>query len=844
VARQIVFNFPLSHGLHARPASLLQEIARRFSSSISWENSRSNNRADGKSVLSLIASDTWKDDPCRIVIDGADELEAEAALKKFLENEFPRFDEVPPVFRIPGGQDQKIPRVIKKENSLYFAGTGATWGTAQAPAFVFDSFHLEPPVETDETRIVENEIRAVQEAVKNLARELTEAMDRSRNPVEKDILNAHLAIIRDNAYLEKIRDYIVSRDCSAAKAVFAAAQYFAAILQSRKSHYIRQRLADIKDISARVILSLTRGSRPFSAGTTGCGLRLTEPVILVAESILPSQFISLDKKLLKGLVLSEAGTTSHSVILARAYNIPTVAGVEHIHKKVNPGEVLIVDAGRGLVIPAPNGTLSRFYDLELVKQRQINEKNAPFISEPGAAADGKKMETAANIGSVEELESAFLNGAEGVGLFRTEWLFMNRPTAPTEEEQFAIYSRAAAIAGKRPVIIRTLDIGGDKPIPYLDLPREANPFLGYRAIRIYDDFNELIDAQLRAILRASVSGNLKIMFPMVSCMEEVLSLKKRLKAAMLGLEKEGIPFNPDIAVGIMVEIPSVVFALDEICREVDFFSVGSNDLSQYFFAADRDNPTVRYLHNPFYPPFLRLLKKIVAGVHAGGKWVGLCGEMAGNIHYLPLWVGLDFDEISLSSAGIPAVKCALRTLKSGDCKHLAAQLLRKATALQVEERLREFSRSPTGVDLITGELIDLDSGSLTRDEAVREAVNLLEIAGRIENSDEVEELVWQREDAYSTGIGFGVATPHCHSPAIKNNSIVFLKLRKPIDWESLDNQPVDMVFLLAMRASDRDKEHLRILARLSRKLMDEEFIAILRSVAKPADVISLLKECI
>ena len=844
MARQIVFNFPLTNGLHARPASQLQEIARRFSASISWENNRSNNRADGKSVLSLIASDTWKDDPCRIVIDGADELEAEAALKNFLENEFPGFDEVPPGSQIPGGQEQKIPRVIKKENTLYFAGTGAGWGIAQAPAFVFDSFHLEPPADADETKTVENEIRSVQEALNNLARELTEAVDRSRNQIEKDILNAHLAIAQDKAYLEKIADYIVSRDYSAAKAVFAAAQYFAAILQSRQSHYIRQRLADIKDISARVILSLTCGCRPSPADTAAYGIRLTGPVILIAESILPSQFISLDKKLLKGLVLSEAGTTSHSVILARAYNIPTVAGIENIHKKVNPGEVLIVDAGRGLVIPAPNATLSRFYDLEIVKQRQINEKNAPFISEPGATADGKKMETAANIGSVEELESAFSNGAEGVGLFRTEWVFMNRSTAPTEEEQFDIYSRAAAIAGNRPVIIRTLDIGGDKPIPYLDLPREANPFLGYRAIRIYNDFNELIDAQLRAILRASVPGNLKIMFPMVSCMEEVLSLKKRLKNAMLGLEKEGIPFNTGIAVGIMVEIPSVVFALDEICREVDFFSVGSNDLSQYFFAADRANPTVSYLHNPFYPSFLRLLKKIVAGIHARGKWVGLCGEMAGNIAHLPIWVGLGFDEISLASAGIPAVKSALRTLKSGECNLLVSNLLEKNTALQVEERLSEFSRAPAGVDLITGELIDLDSGSLTRDEAVREAVNLLEIAGRIENSDEVEDLVWQRENAYSTGIGFGVATPHCHSPAIKNNSIVFLKLRRPIDWQSLDNQPVDMVFLLAMRASDRDKEHLRILARLSRKLMDEEFIVKLRSVGKPADVISLLKECI
>lgn len=843
MARQIAFKFPLVHGLHARPASLIQEIARRFSASISWENDRSNNRADGKSVLSLIASDTEKDDPCRIVIDGVDELAAEEALKQFLENEFPKCDEEPPEITPPTGQEIKVPRVIKKENPLYFSGAGASRGIAKAPAFIFASFHLEPPAERLEAIIIEDEIRAVREAVNNLARELSETMDLSQNSIEKDILTAHLAIVQDKAYLEKIHDYIVSWECSAAKAVFETVQYFAAILQNRQSLYIRQRLADIKDISARVIVSLTCGCKPSSTAIAASAITLTEPIILITENILPSQFISLDKTHLRGLVLSEAGTTSHSVILARAFNIPTVTGVENIHKKMNPGEELIVDGSRGLVIPTPNATLSRFYDLEMAKQQHIYEKNAPFISVPGATADGKKMEVAANIGSVAEMESAFLNGAEGIGLFRSELIFMNRSTAPTEEEQFDIYSMAALIAGKEPLIIRTLDIGGDKPMPYLDLPNEANPFLGYRAIRIYDDFNELITTQLRALLRASAWGNLKIMFPMVACMEEVLALKNRLKTVMLDLEKEGIPFNSGVEIGIMIEIPSIVFALEKACREVDFFSVGSNDLAQYFFAADRANPTVSYLHNPFYPSFLRLLKKIVTGVHAGGKWVGFCGEIAGNIDCLPLWVGLGFDEISLSSAGIPAIKSRLKTLRFDECKNMVTGLFKKATAQQVEERLREFSRTPAKVDLITEELIDLEAGSLTRDEAIREAVNLLDASGRIENSDEVEELVWQREDEYSTGIGFGVATPHCHSPQIKNNSIVFLKLKRPIDWESLDNQPVDMVFLLAMRASDRDKEHLRILARLSRKLMDEEFIVKLRSAGKPADVIALLKEC-
>lgn len=844
MARQIVFKFPLRHGLHARPASLIQNVARRFSASITWENNRSNNRADGKSVLSLIAAETWQDDPCRIVIDGEDELEAEEALNILLANELPKCEEEPPGIGCTSEHDITIPRVIRKENPLYFAGPGVSGGISKAAAFILDSFHLEPPVDTGESRIVETEIRAVKDAINRLVLELTESMERSRNATEKDILNAHLGIVQDKGYLETIDNYIGVHNYSAPKAVFETSRYFAGILQSSKSYYIRQRLSDIKDISARVIVSLTGGCRPSSSAVNGCGIRLTEPAILIAENILPSQFISLDKKFLRGLVLSEAGTTSHSVILARAFNIPTITGIEGIHKKLNPGEVVIIDAGRGLVIPSPNTTISRFYDLEMEKQRLIKEKAVPFIQGPGATADGKKIEVAANIGSLEELESAFLNGAEGVGLFRTEWLFMNKANAPGEDEQFEIYSRAAAVAGKRPVIIRTLDIGGDKPIPYLELPKEANPFLGYRAIRIYNDFAELITAQLRAILRASAFGNLKIMFPMVCCLEEILSLKKQLKSVMLELEQEGTAFNREIAVGIMVEIPAVAFAVAEISAEVDFFSVGSNDLAQYFLAADRGNSKVSYLYNPLYPSFLRLLKKISDEAHARGKWVGLCGELAGNIDYLPIWAGLGFDEISLSSSTIPAIKASLKKLNSGACQNLVTHLLETTTALQIKERLSDFSRAQTNADLVTEELINLDSVSLTRDEAIRELVNLLEASGRIESSDEVEELVWQREEAYSTGIGFGVAIPHCNSPQVKNNSIAFIKLRKSMDWQSLDSQPVDMVFLLAIQSSDRDKEHLKILARLSRKLMDEEFIARLRGVEKPAGIISLIKECI
>ncbi|MCU0285704.1 MAG: phosphoenolpyruvate--protein phosphotransferase [Acidobacteria bacterium] len=845
MARQFIFKFPLAHGLHARPASLIQEVARRFNASISWENTRSHKYADSKSVLSLIAGEIWKDDPCRIIIDGDDELEAEKTLYTFLINELPKYEEETPGPLHPS-KEISIPRAIKKENSLYFTGTGAGSGISLAPAFIFDG--LPPGVlpsgilpGSNKPKAKAIETRDVQDAINQLRLELTRSIDQSRNLIEKNILEAHLAIVQDKTYLETIINYINKHNFSAVKAVYETAQYFTGILQNSKSYYIRQRLFDIKDISTRVVASLNRVCGASPAAVTGSDIQLKVPIILIAENILPSQFMSLDKQYLKGLILSEGGTTSHTIILARAFNIPTITGIQDIQKRITPGETVIIDAGRGLVIPSPSPSLSFFYEREMEKQQHIKEKAALFIPGPGTTADGKNLVIAANIGSIEELESAFLNGAEGIGLFRTEWLFMDKKTPPSEEEQFDIYSRAAAAAGKRPVIIRTLDIGGDKPLPYLDLAKEPNPFLGYRAIRVYNELGDLIKTQLRAIIRAAINGNLKIMFPMINCLEEIRDLKKQLQAIMKELTQEGLPFNPWISFGIMVETPAAVFALPEISEEVDFFSIGSNDLTQYFLAADRSNPKVSYIYNAFYPSFLRLLNKISAEAHSHGKWLGLCGELAGNIDYLPIWVGLGFDEISLASSTIPAVKAALKKLKTAACRKLVNQLLKTPTAQQFREMLADFSHSQSQEALLTEELINLESVSLSKEEAVRELVNLLELAGRIENSDEVEELIFKREESYSTGIGFGIAIPHCQAPQVKHNSIVFLKLKKAIDWQSLDDQPVDIILLLVIRSSHDDKEHLRILARLSRKLMDEEFAAKLRLITKPSCIIDLIK---
>lgn len=838
MTRQINFNFPLEHGLHARPASIIQEITNKFASIISWKNNRTGNSADCKSTLALMASDTWKDDPCTVFIDGHDEQEAETTIKGMLETVLPKSEEeLPEIERFSTKEIIKeihIPRIILKENNLYFAGTPANTGIARASVLVYDPGNMEPPSATEKPIIAQNEINLTKDAIHFLEMELIDSIEKSTHKTEKEILDAHLSILLDKSYIDKINEYITGEKCPASIAVYRTSNYFSTLLQHGKSVYIRQRLADIKDISNRLISRIT--GIPLKTDE----IRLTSPSILAAEDISPSDFISLDKNLLKGLILSEGGTTSHCVILARAFNIPTITGIERIHKKLHTGEDVIIDASRGLVIPSPCGAVSRFYEMELEKQTKTKKKISQYISLPGLSSDGKRLEVAANIGSVAELEAALLNGAEGVGLFRTEMIFMNRASAPTEEEQFQIYSSAAQKAGDKSIIIRTLDIGGDKPISYLDLPQEANPFLGRRAVRLYDQLGDLIDTQLRALLRASAHGNLQIMFPMIACTEEVLALKTRLTQIMQNLKEENIGFNENIPVGIMVEIPSVAFEIETLCAHIDFFSIGSNDLSQYFYAADRSNPLLGYLYSTIYPSFLRLLHQIVSTAHKQNKWVGICGEIAGNIPLLPVMLGLGFDEISLSSPSIPAIKSKLHQLDSSQCESLVSNLLRTEKACEIDSLISEFPGFHNGKGLISVEIVNTHSTSASKDEAIRELIDLLDFSDRIKNSDEIEKAVWKREAEYSTGIGFGVAIPHCQSSFIRDNSIGFLKLEKPIEWGSLDDEPVDMVIMFAVRAVDRDTAHMKMLSILSRKLMDDEFRENLRKTASPDEIVSLI----
>jgi len=548
--------------------------------------------------------------------------------------------------------------------------------------------------------------------------------------------------------------------------------------------------------------------------------------VIVAERLTVGRLLGMDRKLVRGLVLGEGAETSHTVILARSMGIATVVGVRDTGGELKSGQDVIVDGDLGLVIPRPGQEVRKYYARQIqtslrAKKRWVNVGNAP-------------IEVGANISSAGEVRLAIKNGAEGIGLFRTEMLFLDRNSPPTEDDQAAIYSEAAKAAGGKTIIIRLLDVGGDKAAEYLKLPHETNPFLGYRGVRIYEQFHELIGAQLRAILRASGAGNVKIMVPMVCCVEEMAAVREMAEKARRELADRGIAVDRMPQIGAMIEVPSAAFMMAELAKYADFFSIGSNDLTQYFLAADRGNERVASIYSCKHPAFLRLLKTIVDGAHAAGRWVGLCGEM--DDAALPLLVGMGLDEISVSVARLREVRGAMGGLDVSACGKLLEDALRCERRAEVD-KLLAAAQTRQAPAIYSEDLVLRGMGE-TKEQVIRETCDCLYVAGRGGRPQLIEEAIWRREDAYSTGFGGGFAIPHCRSPHVLADSIVICRLDKPVAWGSADDRPVDVVILLAIR--EGQGEHLKILSRLSRLVMREEFREQIRRAQTPGDLVKLL----
>ncbi|MFZ0758913.1 MAG: phosphoenolpyruvate--protein phosphotransferase, partial [Candidatus Sulfotelmatobacter sp.] len=749
---EFAFVCSLSDGLHARPASQLAEVANEFASDCFLTNLRTGSLASLKSVLAIISADVRQGDRCIVQVRGSDEQAAHAALLRFVEQVLPGCD-VPLAGTGASPGSGTLPRVLQAAGVECSFGSPVSQGIGQGKVVLLSGMVLPRGSSTPITTDPEWELGQVNRALAEVRARIREKLEHLKSPTERAVLQADLAIASDVSLAEKLTEH-VSQGKSAGQAIVEACQFFIDLLRHSESEYIRERALDIEEICLQLLEEIGGPALQTAA------IELREPSVVVAETLAPQQLLGLDRRWVKALVLEFSGATSHAVILARQYGIPTLVGVKNARVTLMQGQEVVVDAIRGFVVTEVSPVVQRFYERERTTLALRQQFSPLQTTGPALTTDGKTLEVAANASHVE-LALAFENGADGIGLFRTETIFLQRDRAPSEDEQFEIYAEAARAAAGRPVIVRTFDLGGDKAVPYLNLPAEDNPFLGYRGVRIYKEHSELLQAQLRAILRASQFGRIQIMAPMISSLEEVLQFKAAVAEAKQDLARKGIAFQSDIPIGIMIEVPAAGFILNQLCAELDFFSLGTNDLNQYFLAADRGNPKTRELSNVLHPGFLRFLKRIVDEIHAAGKWVGMCGEMAAEIRHLPLLVGLGLNEISLPAPGIPAVKKAISQLSAADCDRLLKDVMACREKAEIEDLLQRARPVLPAQPLVSNELVRLGSESKNKEEAMQEIVDAFYIAGRTEDRQRLEEDLWLREAVHSTGFDHGFAVPHC-----------------------------------------------------------------------------------
>lgn len=499
---------------------------------------------------------------------------------------------------------------------------------------------------------------------------------------EAAIFEAHLLVVHDPELIGPINQKIADEAVNAEYALHEVSSMFVALFEGMDDEYMSARASDIKDVTNRILAHLLGVHIPNPSN-------INEQVIIVANDLTPSETAQLDRNYVLGFITDIGGRTSHSAIMARSLEIPAVVGVGAATTTIQDGDTIIVDGLTGQVLVNPSADVIADYQEKAQNYRAQQAEWSTLVNEQTVSKDGVHVELAANIGSPNDLDGVLRHGAEGIGLYRTEFLYMGRENLPSEEEQFTAYKTVLEGMKGKPVVIRTLDIGGDKHLPYLPLQEEMNPFLGHRAIRLCLDQQELFRTQLRALLRASVYGNLKIMFPMIATIQEFREAKAILLEEKEKLIAGGIAVGSSIEVGMMVEIPSTAVMADIFAKEVDFFSIGTNDLIQYTMAADRMNEKVSYLYQPYNPAILRLIQMVIKAAHQEKKWVGMCGEMAGDEHAVPLLLGLGLDEFSMSATSILKTRALLKQLSVPEMQTLATEALQLATAEEVLEKVKQ-----------------------------------------------------------------------------------------------------------------------------------------------------------
>lgn len=502
------------------------------------------------------------------------------------------------------------------------------------------------------------------------------------------IFEGHIMLLEDEELEQDIIALIKEDLASADAAVYSVIETQAKALEELDDEYLKERATDVRDIGKRLLRNIL--SMPIIDLSA-----ISEEAVLVAVDLTPSETAQLNLDKVLGFVTDIGGRTSHTSIMARSLELPAIVGTGNITKQVANGDYLILDAINNQIYINPEPAVIE--ELKALQSQDAAEKSklAKLKDLPAVTLDGHQVEVCANIGTVRDVVGAERNGAEGVGLYRTEFLFMDRDSLPSEDEQFQAYKAVAESMPTGSIIVRTMDIGGDKDLPYMNLPKEDNPFLGWRAIRIGLDRKEMLHAQLRAILRASAFGKLRIMYPMIISVEEVRTLKQELSLLKGQLREEGKAFDENIEVGVMVETPAAAVIARHLAHEVDFFSIGTNDLTQYTLAVDRGNELISHLYNPMSPAVLTLIKQVIDASHAAGKWTGMCGELAGDERATLLLLGMGLDEFSMSAISIPRIKKIIRNTNFGDAKALAEEALAQPTAEELMNLVNKFIEEKT-----------------------------------------------------------------------------------------------------------------------------------------------------